>query len=241
MVERRYQAVDFFSVLARARHLLPEAQTVLDPRALPNPDLMAEAARLCGLTLAWERFDPDDASNLRRLLGAIQGDLYVLGSANTPGLQVIQIPYDELESVQADIDFSFDAALIGVTAPIVGLVHHEGLCSVVSCPPPQGQPEDPRDLERQLLEQLERRRKEALERLPPPEREGLLAILKERKKIAAVKYLRNELGCPLVDAKQIVDSIDPWWPERASAVEDPGFGLPRDRASKPRGSASFKS
>lgn len=212
MAERRYQAVGYFSVLARARHLLPKAQTVLDQRALPEPDLMAEAARLCGLALAWERFDPEDASNLRRLIGAIQGDLYVVGSTNAPGLQVIQIPCDELENVQADIDLSFDAALIGVTAPIIGLVHHEGLCGVLSCPPPQGSPEDPRDLERQLLEQLERWRKEALERLPPPMREGLLTILKDRKKIAAVKYLRDELGYPLVDAKQIVDSIDPWWP-----------------------------
>ena len=125
MAEHRHHAVDYFLVLVRARHFLREAQATLDQRALVDPDLMGEAARMCGTRPEWEPFDPRDVSHFERRIGAIAGDIYVVGdSAHGAGLQVIQIPPNGVEIVQREIDFGFDVTVIGVTAPIIGLFHH---------------------------------------------------------------------------------------------------------------------
>jgi len=221
MAEPPPRTVDYFQVLARARCLLPDAQAILDERALVRPDSMAEALRVYGKTLAWAPFDPDDASHLERLIKAIAGDVYVVGHSAYPAhLQVIHVRYDrydEWESVQLDIDFGFDVTLIGVAAPTIGLLHHDGLCTVVTDLPARGSPEDARELERHLMEQAERRRSEALACLPQAVREGMLAILEGQKSIAAIKYLREQLGCSLSTAKDIVDAVHPSWPRGRGA------------------------
>ena len=219
MAKHRHHAVDYFLVLARARHLLREAQETLDQRALVDPDLMGKAARMCGTRPEWETFDPRDVSHFERRIGAIAGNVYVVGdSAHGAGLQVIQISPNEFEIAQHEIDFSFDVTLIGVAAPIIGLVHHGALCAVVKCLPAHGSPEDPRELERHLVRQVERRRKGALERVPLPVRQGMLEIIQSKRHIAAIKYLCAELKWSLVDAKTIVDSVDPWWPDDLAAA-----------------------
>jgi len=212
MAEPPPRTVDYFQVLARARCLLPDAQAILDERALVRPDSMAEALWVYGTTLAWAAFDPDDASHLERLIKAFAGDVYVVGHSAYPAhLQVIHVRDDEWESVQRDVDLSFDVTLIGVTTPTIGLLHHDGLCAVVTDLPARGLPEDARELERHLMEQAERRRSEALASVPQAVREGMLAILEGQKSIAAIKYLREQLGCSLSTAKDIVDAVHPWW------------------------------
>ncbi|MDI3286081.1 hypothetical protein [Polyangium sp. 15x6] len=208
MAEHLPRTVDYFLVLARARDLLPDAKAILDERALVSPDLMAEALRMCGITPAWATFDPEDASHLERLIEAVGGDVYVVGdSAYSAGLQVIHVRHDEWNDIQLDVGLGFDATLTGVTAPAIALIHHEGLCAVVTDLRAHGSPEDARELERQLVEQAERRRGEALERLPLAVREGMLAILEEKRSIDAIKYLREQLGYSLSTAKDIVDAV----------------------------------
>ncbi|MDI1476834.1 hypothetical protein [Polyangium sp. y55x31] len=216
MAEHLPRTVDYFLVLARARDLLPDAKAVLDERALVSPDLMAEALWMRGMTPAWATFDPENASHLERLLEAFAGDVYVVGhSSELPRLQVIQARHDEWDDVQRDVDLGFDATLIGVTAPAIALLHHEGLCAVVTGLSAHGSPEDARELERHLREQAERRRNEALASVPRAEREGMLAMLEEKRSIDAVKYLRERLGWSLATAKGIVDAVRPWWPRGA--------------------------
>ncbi|TKD01179.1 hypothetical protein [Polyangium fumosum] len=213
------RTVDFFQALARARDLLPEARAILDERALVRPDLMTEALQVYGTTLAWAAFDPDDVSHLERLIKAIAGDVYVVGHFGVPAhLQVIHVRYEEADGVQLDVDLGLDVMLIGVTVPTIGLIHHDGLSAVVTDLPARGSPEEARELERHLVEQAERRRSEALACLPQAVREGMLAILEGQKSIAAIKYLREQLGCSLSTANDIVDAVQPWWPRgRGSA------------------------
>ncbi|MDC3953078.1 hypothetical protein KEG38_04440 [Polyangium jinanense] len=213
MAEHLSRTVDYFLVLSRARDLLPDAKAVLDERALVSPDRMVEALRMCGTTPAWATFDPEDASHLERLIEAVDGDVYVVGdSAYSAGLQMIHVRHDEWDDVQLDVDLGFDATLIGVTAPAIVLLHHEGLCAVVTGLRAHGSPEDARELERHLVEQAERRRREALERVPRGVREGMLAILEEKRRVDAIKYLRAQLGYSLATAKDIVDAVQPgWW------------------------------
>lgn len=207
------RSVDYFSVLARARHLLPEARGMLDHRVLVAPDRMDEAIRMCGTQPEWARFDAEEASHVERLIGAIKGDVYLIGdSVYGADLQVLQAAHDELESIRRVVDFGFDVTLIGVTAPIIGLVHHEALCTVVDCIAAPGAPEDPRDLEVRLREEVEQRRQEALSTLAPPVQQAVLAILEDKRPIPAIKYLRTELGYSLADAKNLIDAIHPWWP-----------------------------
>lgn len=178
-------------------------------------DVIHEAADICGMKLEWRSFDPDDVSHLIRLIGSIQGDVYVVGDAIPDHhLRVFQYPYGEIENVRYEIELGhFDAVLIGVTDPVIGAVHHDALCTVTRCPPPRGLPEDPRELERHLLEQLEQRRKRALEQMPPPVRRGLLAILeRDNSYIPAIKYIRTAMMCSLADAASMAKVIKPWWP-----------------------------
>ncbi|MDI1436657.1 barstar family protein [Polyangium sorediatum] len=42
-------------------------------------------------------------------------------------------------------------------------------------------------------------------------------ILERQKSIAAIKYLRAQLGCSLSAAKDIVDAVQPWWPRGRGA------------------------
>ncbi|MDC0749283.1 hypothetical protein [Polyangium mundeleinium] len=218
MAEPPSRTVDYFQVLARARDLLPDAQAFLDQRALVSPDLMAEALWVHGTTLTWAPFDPDDASHLERLFKAFAGDVYVVGHSAYPAhLQVIHVRYDEWESVQLDVDWGFDVMLIGVTTSTIGLIHHDGLCAVVTDLPARGSPEDARELERHLVEQAERQRSEALACMPQAVRGGMLALLEGQKSIAAIKYLREQLGCSLSTAKDIVDAVHPSWPRGRGA------------------------
>jgi len=213
MAEDLPRTVDYFQVLARARYLLPDAHVVLDQRALLSPDAMAEALRVCGASPAWATFDPGDASHLERLIEVIAGDVYVVGDSAYPArLQVIHVRYDELDGGKLGVDLGFDVTLIGVSTPAIGLIHHDGRCAAVTGLPAHGSPEDARELERHLAEQAERRRSEALESVPLVVREGMLAILEEKRHVAAVKYVREQLGCSLSTAKSIVDAVQPWWP-----------------------------
>lgn len=213
MAEPHPQSVDFFSVLARARYLLPEAHGALDQRALLDPDRMDKAVRMCGIEPEWARFDADDISHVKRMIDAIKGDVYIIGeSACDGGLQAIRAAREEFKSIQYIVDFHSDVTLIGVTAPIIGLVHHEALCTLVNCIAAYDLPEDPRGLERRLLGQIELRRKDALRTLALSVQKGVLGILEDKRRIDAIKYIRSELGCTLVDAKNMIDSLDPWWP-----------------------------
>ncbi|MBK9266207.1 MAG: hypothetical protein IPM54_41270 [Polyangiaceae bacterium] len=206
-------------MLARARYLLPDAHEALDHRAFLDPDRMAEAIRMCGTTPEWARFDAEDVSQIKRMVDAIRGDVYVIGeSAHGGGLQAILAAREEFENIQHVVDFGSDVTLIGVTAPIIGLVHHEAQCTVVRCIAAPGSPEDPRDLERRLRRQIERRRNEVLKLLALPVQQVVLAILKDKRRIDAIKYLRTELVCTLSDAKDIIYTIDPWWPSGLSTV-----------------------
>ena len=214
------QAVDYFSVLARARHLLPDARAVLDHTTLVDPDVIHEAAGMCAMKLEWKSFDPDDVSHLVQMLGNIQGDVYVAGDATTDHhLRVFQHPYAELTSLQCEVELAhFDVVMVGVTDPVVAVIHHDALCATLRCPPPHGLPEDPRELERHLLEQLEQRRRGALERIPTPVLRGVLAILEDDNSyVPALEYIATELMCPLADAARMVRLIKPWWPGKLTA------------------------
>lgn len=214
------QAVDYFSVLARARHLLPEARAVLDHTTLVDPNVIHEAAGMCDMKPEWKSFDPDDVSHLMRMLGSIQGDVYVAGDAITDHhLRVFQHPYAQLTSLQCEIELGHvDAVLLGVTDPVIAVVHHDALCTALRCPLPHGLPEDPRELERHLLEQVEQRRRGALEQIPAPVLRGVLAILEDDNSyVPALKYIAAELMCSLAEAGRIVRLLKPWWPGKFTA------------------------
>lgn len=209
------RVVGYFSVLARVRHLLPQARAVLGHTTLVDLDVIHEAAGMCNLTLEWRSFDPEDVSQLEHILGDIRGDVFVAGDGIPDhGLRVFQQPYRELASLQCEIELdNFDAVLVGVTDPVVALIHHDVLCASLRCPQPQGAPEDPRELEHQLRQELEQRRRDATARLPPSLLRGVAALLENNNLFAsAVKYVAAELPCSLADAARIVRLLKPWWP-----------------------------
>jgi hypothetical protein len=186
---------------------------------------MDEAVRMCGTNPVWESFDPEVPAQLERLIAPIRGDAYVVGeSLHGPGLQVIQVAPNSLANISHEIDLCGDVTLIGVTDPIIGLVHHDALFAVVICVPGSGSLEAPRDLERRLLAQREQRREEALRMLLPPVQRSVLSLLEQGHLIDAIKHLRTALGISLRDARDIVESIDPWWP---GGRDDSGPGARR--------------
>lgn len=208
-----HEDIEYFRVLARARQLMPAARALLDHAALVDPDRMSEAALACGLTPEWVKYDPEDDSHFERWIGAIAGEVHVLGfSWRSPALQVIRTPANSREGAHLALDVTYDVTVMGIDAPTIGLIHHEGICALIECPTPAGAPEDPRALARQLARKALRGRDAALERLLPPVRERLLEILLDRRHMAAIKHLREELGCSLVSATEFVRAADPWWP-----------------------------
>ena len=221
LTESHLEAVDYFSVLARARQLLPAARSQLDHRALRNVDLMTEAVRACGTNLSWERFNADDESQVAQLLGVFEGSFYVIGeSAPDGGLRAIQASPGELANVRLEVDISFDVVMVGSHDSTIQLIHHESVCAVVDCPSPGVSLEEPRHLEKLMLEQANRRREEALGRVPLRMRPALLTILEQGRSIGAMKYLHSELGWSLQNAKKTVDAIAIRWPsDLANATE----------------------
>lgn len=228
--EPGHHAVDYFSVLARARHLLPQARALLDLKALQSPARMEAAARASGRSVQWEatmpplEYEPDGPGHfyaLNRVMGAIEGDIHAVARATT-GWKAIQLRCEALEYVSQELGLDASVIVIGVTAPIIALVIEE-VYAVVSCPPVEGAPEDPRELERSLLEQAEQRRDEALERLSPPVRERVLAFSEREDAMGALKYLRTELRYKLGDAAEIFNAVHPWWRAIAGGKQVPRY------------------
>ena len=115
--------IEYFRVLARARQLLPAARAFLDHAALVDPDRMGEAALACGLTPEWIKYDPEDDSHLARWISAIAGEVHVLGFFWGPALHVIRTPADSHEGSHLALDVTSDVTVIGVDAPMIGLIH----------------------------------------------------------------------------------------------------------------------
>lgn len=206
--------VNYFEALARLRQIIPTGLSDISLQALHSPDIIDRALNNSNSSLIELPLHSDSLElNLHNALSQLNAELYV--TSDQTYLCHVDI-FKDLDIVKNRI-LSEETIIVSKEQPRILIFHHEFKLFFVNTDYSREELESPEELAFTLREQQLITKVKAWQYIPKEYVCEIQSLLSNPiQKLRAIKRIRHVMDLELVEARDLVDNLKPWWPVEVS-------------------------